>query len=515
MAHRWEKETNGKYALVIDGWDTGMGSSPETGLALLSQTSLEIPGEVSAGWPLTAQTVSGATLSHPTYGCVDYSVLAGTGSGTYTYYMLDSSGQAFGSTGGGTWVSLGNTTTGASATVQGIVVWHNYIFIMRNDKIDYAATSSPSSWTSGWDPSSGGTGGAPLTGTTYHTAIVAQNNDVVYICNGSKIASLAWNGGSAFDPTSTSTYTFNASALLLPFDEQSVCLATLGTNLMIGGITNRIYPWDRTSATYGAPLLLPETYVWRMVNANNFLFIFMGRNLSRGRIYVTSGSAINEFFKMPDFLANSVEPYWLWGDAIWWRNYLLFTAIPYQNSGDTLITTTSSNVWALKLGVTILGASEQNFSGIGRMGSTQLGTVLLPNAKNTASGGWDFYVGCDDLSGTSYQIQTSFNTASNSISAVVDSDIIPVGTSITPKTFSQIEFKLSTPLTTSETVTVYVRSNLSASFTSLGVLNTTGIISPTAPFSFSLEKLQWIQVELVILGQTNGSHGRVTEVRIR
>ncbi|MDE2101562.1 MAG: hypothetical protein KGL39_30230, partial [Patescibacteria group bacterium] len=483
MAHRWEKEANGQTALVFDGWEQGIGPSPEKGHGFLTGVALEIEGEIASSWPLTSGTQSGATLSNnPTYGCVDYSVPAGTGNGTYTYYQLDAGGHAWGSTGDGTWHSLGNTTTSAGATVQGIVVWHNYIFVFRNDSIDYAATNAPTVWTDAWQS---------ITGTTYHPAIVAQSNDVIYFCNGNKIGSIAWNGGSAFNPATSSTYTFNASALLLPFDEMSTSLAILGTNLMVGGFSNRIYPWDRISSTYGAPLLLPETFVWRMVNANNFLYIFMGQGLSRGRVYVTSGSAISEFFKMPDSLSNTVDPYWLWGDAIWWRNYLIFGALAYKNSGDTVLANPSPpSIWAVKLGLSLLGSTDQRFFGISELAFDKtIAAVLLPVVGNTAKGGWDLFVGVADKSSTNYDFQGP-TSGSSAIGTEIETDIASVGTSIVPKTFKQIEFKLSTPMTSGEFITVYTRTNLSDSWVQQGSLaNDTTSISPTAPFSLSTEKL--------------------------
>lgn len=522
MAYKWIKEENGEQALVINGWSSGVANSPETGIFNLQQTSLEIDGEVSSGWPLLTENISGGSLNVPTYGCIDFATKNGVGVGTYTYYMLDATGQAWGSTGSGTWIHLGNPTSGAGAQQQGIVVWHNYIFVFRNSSIDYAATNNPTSWTTGWNPATGGSSTQSITGGVYHMAFLNPENDIIYFCDGNTIGSLGFKSGSVnpFDPTDITTFTFkskvtNAAALLLPFDEQSVVINCLGNNVMIGGITNRVYPWDVANSTYTAPLLLPETFTWKMVNANNFLFIFMGQNLSRGRIYVTSGSAITEFFKMPDALTNTIDPYWKWGDAIWHRNHLIFGVQAFNNSGDTVINDSSiASVWAIKLGVSILGDIAQRLSAINSLfQGTQFASVLLPVIGNSAKGGWDYFMGLTDTAGSpSYVIASSLSTSGNNTAANIYSDVIPVGTSIKPKSFEQLEFKLSRPMTTSETITLFTRSNLNDSYTQIGQTTTT-VLSDVYPFN--VQNLQWIQIQAHLFGPTDGSHVRITEIRLR
>lgn len=63
--YRIEKEENGKECIVIDGFDKGIAPDPYSGLNLALQVNLETPGEISAGYPITSNTVSGATLTAP------------------------------------------------------------------------------------------------------------------------------------------------------------------------------------------------------------------------------------------------------------------------------------------------------------------------------------------------------------------------------------------------------------------------------------------------------------------
>ena len=74
MAYRIEKESNGEQAIVITGWEKGVGSSAEKGLQLVQNASLEIEGELAFGWPISNQTIASGSLGQLTYGCVDYSV---------------------------------------------------------------------------------------------------------------------------------------------------------------------------------------------------------------------------------------------------------------------------------------------------------------------------------------------------------------------------------------------------------------------------------------------------------
>ena len=511
MAYRLEKEANGDTAIVIDGWQTGMTPDPYTGMGKMLTADLSTPGEISSGYSLTLNTTSGGTLNHPIHRALRQT--AGT---AVAYFILDSASQVWkATTYNGNWAFLdtGNVTTGATATNQGLVYWippsggNGWLFKFRNDKIDYLAAGTLGTWATG-------AGWQTITASVNHYAIAGQDG-VVYFCNGAFVGSIAEVEGSTFDPTNSATYTFTTTALSLPPYEVAQSLAESGQQLLVGGSLNAIYPWDRLSTSFNYPLFIGDTFIDRMVTVNTNVYIFAGGSTSRGRIFVTNGSQVNLFYKIPDYITASFttggeqDPYFTWGDAMYHRNNLIFSFFMMKNGGGYITVDgafgSASMVWAIDLETNAFRSLSQMdaSSAIGRAGA------LLPALQT--SPGFGYIVGVQDSNGsTSAAIDYSGTTAGVG-RFTVNTDKIPVGTFVDKKTFSQIEFKLRTALESGESIAIVPVSD-NVNYTNL-VGNTVGSISEVFPINF--EKGQWLQFWIQGIGNSASSGVRLKEIRIR
>lgn len=491
MSWRLEKETDGQQAYVIDGWEKGIAENPYDGINDIRNANIgTVPKEISVGFGITTSTTSGATLGVPISRATAFTSGAAT-----NYYILDTDGHVFNSsTMTGTWTYLSTNVTLTSATQDdGVWAWKGFVFKTRAGNIDYYSAGS---WTNGWKTT--------LTGTTRHFAIIGQD-DVVYITNGNNIASLMEVEGATFDPTNTATYIFNIAALGLPSTDISLSLAELGTNLLIGGSQNAIYPWDRISPLFSYPIFCADTYINKMVTANNNVFIFPGNVTGRGRIYITNGSQVELYVKMPDMISGYQEPYYKFYDAIYHRNSIVFGCEVTKNEDGSVITSPTAEVWAFDCTTKALrGISDIT-------GGSASARVLIPNQSNAAAKGYAYIVGYSN--GSVHGIGYSGTTAGIG-TASFKTDQIPVGTFLNKKTISQIEIVLSYPLQSGESVLLtWSSDNGVASGTLATFTSTTTTVGNYSAVNF--EKSEWLQLQGTLTGNSAISGCRLREIRLR
>jgi len=396
---------------------------------------------------------------------------------------------------------LGNVghSTSSGAGNTGIAIWNGYVFAFMSTKIDYLSINyllsgrPSSSWSYGWKD----TNAAPRG----HRALPATD-DALYFCDNGSVGSLLENAGQVFDPTNSATYTYNADALLLPGYDAATCLAQLGTTLLVGGIQNFIYPWDRISTSYNYPLVVAESFIKCIISTNSSAYILAGK---RGRIYITNGGNVDIFKKFPDSLSGTVEPYYVWGWGMYMKNQLYFSISATNNSGVSI--DNFAGIWAIDLATEALRLSNSLSFG------TYTGTVptMCPmgNAFPTGDGIFSMWVtgstkGIDYTSANPY---LAYETR-------IDFDIIPVGTYITKATFSNIEFKLGKPLVSGEKVKLSQRSNLTDSFTQIGETTTAGLLSDF--YTMNFENVQWLQIRAELSSTASTpSYVLLREVRFR
>lgn len=444
-------------------------------------------------------------------------------------FLLDSNGRAWqiiqvatSSTGGavpaGTVTWLGNTTL-TSANGDGIVAWKNYLLVFRQSAVDYLPISAlsgntHSSWVYGW-------GGVTVSTSSFQHHAIAAQDDAVYFCNNNSVGSILEKAGQTFDPTNSATYTGNQNALKIPSGDAATYLAELGTSLLVGGLRNLVYPWDRVSPSYNYPLILGEARTYRIVSTNSSAYIFAGE---RGRIYITNGANVEEFYKIPDSITSAVSPYFnigcpvvgtYNGDAVYWRNQLMFSFVAETNAGAALSST--AGVWALDL-ATKAFRMEHKPSYSGYAGTfTAIFTALRQNPDGDGVSACWTNSGSSGIDAPSTSPYTNYET-------YIDTDYLPVGTYLNPTTDSQVEFKLSAPMVAGETLKISYRQKLTDAFTlmnggasstsSSGVFSGAGTISGFNTVNF--QKSQWVQfrVEYSSTASTP-SYTRLREIRIR
>lgn len=380
-------------------------------------------------------------------------------------------------------------------------------------------------------------------GQTYYVVDAGQSPTTV---NGTQTFSVASTfEGSAITPSNTGsgTLTFTAGAfqlydtvastpvnysynwaqyaLKLPAYETAQCLAELGTNLMVGGATSNIYPWDRSSTTattpttssFFYPLILPEVNTTSMVTVNNMMFIFAGY---KGNIYLTNGSSVSLAFTIPDYVSGEIEPYFQWGamdSTMYLRGRIWFSVIA-PNCGGIWSFVPTLNQLALGSDVGVqLRLENQNSNGT----YNGYASVLLPEWTQLANGP-QYWSGTTN-GATVYNLDFSSTGPANS-PGVVESDAIPTGTLLTKKTFKQVEYKLSTALVAGESVQLYYRNDLG--FNSNGDWVSCGsVVKETSNplsgyFVANFQNTQWLQIRAV-LTSTNSSPSfcRLKEIRVR
>jgi hypothetical protein len=450
------------------------------------------------------------------------------------YYMQDATGAVWSNTfltASGFWTYLGPSGTADTNSGKGLVCYpgipyssgHNFIFVFNSLSIDYWDETSLA-WTWGWNPAtdaihqaSGYIGNSNVGGgITSHEALLAPDGRV-YFCDGLSIGSFYQTSPTtAFDPTNLAgTYTYNYTRLL-PMNDVAQCLSYLGTNLMIGGKLNVIYPWDRFSTTYSYPILLAEYNIVKMLTVNTNTYVLVG---NRGRIYITNGSQATLYKKIPDHISQTIEPYYTWGGLCSNKNQLYFSFYETKNDGTAL--TTSGGVWGIDLDTKAI-----------RLTNTLSYQTTLYNGYATAlisiytasPAGTGLFIGWDSKSLT-YGIDTTSSspyTGTTPVAfAVIDSDLIPMGTYLRPTTTGRVEFKLSTALVAGESVQLYYRQSFSASFAAInagasgnGLFNVAGVFSGVCQ-NVNFQNSQWIQIRATLQSTASSpSFVRLTELRI-
>jgi hypothetical protein len=482
-----------------------------------------------------------------------------------TNFMVDSSGlvwsDTFVTSGAGSvvatnsWTYTGNPTDSTS-NGNGLLVYktiHNgtgssgfpatfdeWLFVWRNAQIDYTQLSSNDSvvsisWVVGWNPSLTTT---PTTGhTNYlqssylinnsHMAITTLPNMAVY-CDSfyvsiffQNIPSLATLSYIGFDPTNPTTYYFNTFNLLPPTDVAQ-CLSFLNQYVLIGGAQNYIYPWNAANLDkeYTAPIIiLPESNVVNIVNVGNNGYVFCG---NRGNIYITNGSQSSLFQKVPDHLSGTIEPYFYWGGAAYTKNRIYF-GLYADNPNSNSIPVPYNGLWCIDLETrAIFKSNKLSYSGTNPIHAS---AIMIPTTNSSGANsyaGYGLLIGFSDGSGV-FGIDRTIGTPYTGGQSWVASDLIPIGTAIDPTTPSQIEFKLSQPLVSGESVQIYVGTYLDMTYGSFSVCNFNGqtsfnTVGAISGITDGMPKWQnqWIIVKAILTSTaTSPSYVRLTELRIK
>lgn len=319
------------------------------------------------------------------------------------------------------------------------------------------------------------------------------------------------------------TITATSQALNLPFFETSQSLVEIGNILLIGCRGNTVYQWDQAPNSNGSAfpqtfIPLPENNVVNMISVNGMGYIFCGQ---KGNIYITNGSSASLVTSVPDYCAgipgapNSyIEPYFSWGGSMYMRGRVWFsildqTATKTGNCGGIWSFVPSNN---LIPGQTI-SLRQENRSSYGTYNGVS--PVLLQDQNQNAIGprywsGWYSSI-------TSPAFGIDYSDTIPTPQTLIETDLIPTGTLLGKKTFQQIEYKLSTPLASGETIGIAYRQNGTDAYVSCGTVKAESATALSGYFIANFQNGQWLQLQTSLnpLASTGSSFCRLMELRIR
>jgi len=592
MAYSYEKNSNGEYDLVINGFEAGIADSPFDGISNIRNLNISYMNGVSyVNYKRQACTMSGGTLGTPMYA---------TKSPAGTIYISDSSKQIWKQSAvNSTTFNLLTGRSNTSEVINGIQFWNNYLVVFEENVVEICGTGTGDSGiTSGaWNTAAATTGvwpikgttvtltGAPTTGDTTgtissytdaqgnsrafwngptgtyffnfsitgigaqtviarlvqgstsvswtpalngpsassdvgctgldtnvtrvgggtHMSITSINDGNLYFCHSPYVGSMQAIPFQTVNKGDMKTFTYNVAALGLPKDDGAIWLTEVRNQLLIAG-NQKVYPWDRISPQWLNPIPVYEN-ISKMTNILNDVYILAG---SKGNIYISNGFNAEPFKKLPDHLSGVIDPQWTFGGIMEHRNKLFFEATATNSSTGTNI---FAGVFRLDVKTKALTIDSQYSGGLLPTGLTTTGGVLVNNSNLSSLAYDNYYSG---YGATTSSIDYNSTTLWSGDEGYLESDIIPIGTAIQPKTYTSAEFKLDQPMQSGDSISLYARQSLSDSYVLLGT-TTSAVLSEFYP-NVSFENWQWLQVKaLMTCNSAVGSSSRVQlrEIRMR
>lgn len=432
--------------IVIKDFQYGIAPSPHVGFGDMRNLDVtSIPG-IARIKNIPEKTSSTTVVTRPLWVTAQTDVA--------TLWVLDSGQKVYKSTdAGGSWALV---TGNGSGNGGGAIVWNNYLFVARAAKLDvYGPLSGSPSWTTDWQTIDTASG--------YHPMFISKNDGKLYIGAANYIASIEQL--STFDPATGGTFTYTQQALDLPPRYTITCLEELGNNLMIGtsstlngGKTADIFPWDRSSPSFGQPVSLNEFGVGAMVNINNSLFIGAGTD---GKIFESNGYQAVQIAQIPLSVVNT--------DG---GKLIAFYPGSFINHFGRLVFGVSSSsvggqgglgVWSLTKTSKGYALTIENTISTGNSGATNFLAVsaLYSVARDTLVIGWQDHL--------TYGIDKINNLARyTSYAAYLESPLYVVGSNLAKRHFTQVEFQLARPLATDQGIRLGYRNDTTSAYTTIG-----------------------------------------------
>lgn len=476
-------------SITISAPREGTAQSPHVGFAEVRNLDIySVPGVAKLNNILVKK--SSTTVTAQVWWIVQNPAL------TSEYFALDANGVVYTSTdSGGTWSSLSDR----GGTGQGLCIWEGYLFVAETTTIDvYGPLASSPAWTNDWKTID--------SDALWHPMVVSKNDGKLYGGAGRYVFSI--EELTTFDPSSAPTYTFTQQALDLPANYRIKCLAELGNNLMCGTWQGTnvydirvadIFPWDRSSVSFGQPVQLAEYGVHAMLNTGNSLVVLAGIN---GTIFRCDGVNAYPIGQLPQDLSGGKYLEFYPGSICNYKNKVFLgvgqggsTAIPSMGV-YSLFQTGRGNILNLEHTISTLSDGSTN---------PLKPTALLPVTRDTLLVGWrdNTSYGIDLTTATSYAYTTDY-------AGYVESPLYVVGSNQAKRPFSEIEFCLAKELASGEGLKIEYRFNLTDSWTTVknkdgGTLNLTfaalGAVTSHV-FAADIPNCEMLQIRVSMLGSS-------------
>lgn len=497
--------------LVIKNWKVGIGPSPHEGFGDMRNADISSrPGIFRANY--AAVKVSGTAIADTPIKIVR------NPEDRREFFALGADGVIYVSNDIGlTWTAL----AGAPTAGVNIEVWQDYLFLAKADTLNVFGplTQGPTAnWQLNWQSLSQSDDDKKAMLTSINDGkLYGGHRNFVFSLQNDRDASLN------FSPTGNATsYTFTSAALDLPGNNGEIqtykikCLSELGSNLMIGTsvyvgyrdeeIENggALFPWDRSSVSYGTPMVFQENGIVQMINIDNVLYIKAG---SDGRWYKSNGVQYVEVVDLPSTIVNLdggrfLEPL---GDAIASSDGKLFFG---TNPGATATDIGGMGVWSLNLKTGALNFEHAISTGnMGDASCVRIGSIL-PYSHDRLMIGWkDGATAGIDITGTGRY---------DNYEAYIDSPMYQVGTPLVKRQFTQIEFQLVEALTTGQGVKLSYRTDLSASFTVIGTYDyaTLGAVQSHSTVA-TIPACEFVQIRVALTCAGTNASPQIRTVTLR
>lgn len=440
-------------SLIIRAPRQGIAQSPHVGFADVRNLDIySVPGVARLN--LVPSKESGSTVTAQVYWFARDPVTVAK------LYALDSNGVVYNSTDtGDTWASLSDR----AGSGHGMVIWKDYLFVATTTGIDtYGPLSGAPAWTTDWKTID--------TDSLWHPMIVSSNDGNLYGGAGQFIFSVAENSGQTFAPGTSATYTFTQQALDLPDNYRVKCLAELGNNLMIGTWqgTNvfdirvaNIFPWDRSSASFGQPVIIDDFGVHAMLVTGGSLVVLAGID---GSVYLSNGVTATPVARIPVDISRAKYIEYYPGAIMKFQNRIFFGV---GNGGSTVVA--GMGVYSLTMTSTVsILALEQTSTGYLSDSFVNKISAVLPITRERYLTGWraNTTYGLDLTSSGSYSYGTAYT-------GYFESPLYTVGTNRIKRRFEKMIINLAKDLGSNLSVQVSYRTNLTDSYTTIGTYTST------------------------------------------
>lgn len=363
---------------------------------------------------------------------------------------------------------------------------------------------------------------ANKTFTVHSTKTTTNKIDISAGAAGNQYFITFWPFGNTGANGTTPTLQLSTQRLNLPANDTAQCMVEIGNTVLIGAVSNNIYPWNQIDATPSDFIALPENDVKVMVNVNNMAYIFAG---NKGNIYVSNGSVASLALKVPDYCAGVpgtpltyIEPVFYWGDAAFLRGRVYFsildqTATKAGNCGGIWSFIPSQNIDpSQEVGLSLRLENQQSYGDY-----DGVATIIIPNQIQTVTSPQYWAAWQDSYSTGTSAFGIDYTGTVPVTTYVVETDLIPTGTLLAKNTFTQLEYKLSTPLASGDSVQLFWRINATDAWTSAGTAEVETANPISGFYQMAFQKTQWVQFRAVSTtsGTTASSFVRLSQIRLR
>ena len=318
------------------------------------------------------------------------------------------------------------------------------------------------------------------------------------------IGSVRQAAGQVFDPASSTTYDFDASAFTLiavPY-----CLTEQGDNLCIG-TNNGIYIWDKFSGTADLPLLNGKTVSSIALGENNLLIALVGESTTETlSLYGSDGTSATLLVKIPPRIATA-------GYGMPRGTMVIKDKVYFLLAGTSNIYNSNvyNGLWAYNLKTGKLVLENVSISG-----SYSTIPYCIYGVGSTVSKPLYFASGNILNAIASILYQHTYLKLYNNYESYFTSALYALATNFNKKMVMSADFVFDRPLASGDEVRISYRKSSQASYTSLGSVTFTanGAVS-SANFPLGGIETDIIQFKFEIKTSDPGAGNRITGPTIK